>query len=391
MLGAVLILALGLRVGFGLTRAGLTDSTDEQHWDGMARVFWQQGLLHPDGGTYRPPLYPLMLAGIYQIWGHSPGAVRLWQALLGTATCWLLYRIGWRIGGETVGLVAAGLGALYPLFVFFSGVLMAETLLVFLTTLALLLALRLEEAPSAGKAAALGVALGLAGLCKPTALIWAPLLLGGWWRRSEPGWGLRGKRLAATIGGMGLAIAPWTARNALVAGCFIPISANAGMNLMIGNEKEATGTYRQGVDYWEMFARLTAPAKDPMEKERLAVREVARWIGESPLRFGRLAVRKLVYLWSPLVPEESILRNLVSALSCGPVLALGVWGTWRRRGRPEAWAIGSLMLGLSLVHAVFFAHTRFRLPIDAALLGPAAWMLQRGWSRFREKIRRAHR
>lgn len=379
----VLALALALRAGFGLTRQGLADSSDERHWDGMARVFWLEGLLHPDGGPYRPPLYPLMLAGIYQVCGHCPGAVRLWQALLGTATCWLLCRIGRRIGGETVGLIAAALGAFYPLLVFFSGVLMAETLLVFLTTAALLLALRLEAAPSAAKAALLGMVLGLAGLCKPVVLSWAPILLWGWWRRSGVGWQLRGKCLAAAAGTMGLVIAPWTARNALVTGYFVPISANTGVNLLIGNEPEATGIYRQGIDYAGMIGRLTAPVADPVRQDRLAARQVLDWILESPLRFGRLAVQKLLYLWSPLVPDESILRNLVSLFSCGPVLVLGLWGTWQRRGSPEAWAVGSLLLGLSLIHAVFFAHTRFRLPMDAALMGPAAWMLQRGWARFR--------
>ncbi|MBI2503621.1 MAG: glycosyltransferase family 39 protein [Candidatus Latescibacteria bacterium] len=380
-LWAILLLALALRAGFGLTRQGLADSSDEYHWDHLASVFWQEGILHPDGGTYRPPLYPLMLAGIYQVCGHRPDLVRLWQALLGTATCGLLYGIGRRLGGLRTGLIAAGLGACYPLFVFFTGVLMAETLLVLLTTAALLLALRLESAPTPGNAAALGGILGLAGLCKPVVLVWVPLLLWGWWRRAALGRG-RGMCLAVALGAMGLVIAPWTLRNSLLTGRLVPISANAGMNLLIGNEPEAIGIYRQGVDYLGMFMQLTASTTDLVEKERLAIREIGGWILASPWRFARLALLKLAYFWSPLVPDESILRNAISLCSCGPLLVLGLWGTWQLRRRPEAWAVGSLALGLALVHAIFFAHPRFRLPIDAALMGPAALMLERGWTRL---------
>lgn len=381
-LPGLLALALALRVGFGLMQEGLTAASDERNWDGVARAFLVSGVLHP--GTYWPPLYPLMLAGTYRVVGPHPGTVRLWQALLGTITCMLLYGIGRRIGGARVGLVAAGLGAAYPLFVFFTGVLMAETLLVFLTAAALLLALRFEAACSTARAAALGAVLGLGALCKPVVLAWVPLLLWGWWRRCGLCAGQRVARVAAVVGTMGLVIAPWTVRNALVTGFFVPISSNLGMNLMVGNEPGANGRYRNGVDYIAMFDRLTGSGH-PVERDRRAVRVVLGWVAEAPARFTGLVFRKLAWFWSPLAPDEPAHRNRVALFSSGPLLVLGLLGTIRLRGRPEARAVGSLLLGLSLVHALFFAHTRFRLPIDAALMGPAAWVLVRGWDGWRRR------
>ena len=387
MLWMVLVVALALRTLFGLNSAGLEASVDERSWDGMARAFWLSGLLHPDGGIYRPPLYPLMLAGIYQVCGRDLDMVRLWQALLGTAACALMYGIGRRIGGKRVGLIAAGLGAIYPLFVFFSAVVMAETLLVLLITAALLLALRLEAVPSAGNAAALGGVVGLAALCKPVVLAWVPLLLWGWWRRSGlQGW-LRLRYVAILVGATGIVVVPWTVRNALVEGYFVPISSNLGMNLMIGNEKEADGTYRFGIDYLSMFKQLSGAAEHQVAQDRVVARKALQWIAAEPTRFGRLAIRKLLLLWNPLVAGESALRNLIALISSGPVLVLGLWGTLQLRGRPESWLVGTLALSLSLVHMVFFVHTRFRLPIDAALIAPAAWMLERGWSRWRHGSR----
>ena len=382
-LWAALALALILRVGFGLTRDGLTASSDEQEWDGAARAFLTLGVMHPDIGAYRPPLYPLMLAGIYGVTGHAPFAARMWQALLGAATCGLLYGIGRRIGGETAGVIAAGMGAVYPLFVFFSGVLMAETLLVFLTTAVLLVSLRFEATPSFGNAVTLGILSGLSVLCKPVALAWIPLLLWGWWRRSALVYRRRMARAAAVAGAMGLTLLPWAVRNAVSSGYFVPVSSNLGMNLMIGNEPEATGVYRNEADYLGLFDRMTEPSAHPVARDRQAARQTLRWIAGSPGRFAKLAVRKLVWLWSPLVEGESAVRNLIAFFSCGPVLALGVWGTFRSRGCPEAWGVGSLLIALSVAHAVFFAHTRFRMPADAALMGPAAWMLARRWRQWR--------
>ena len=382
ILGGILLLALVLRASFGLVQTGLNHSADERNWDGMAREFWLMGLCHPDSATYRPPLYPLMLAGIYQVCGHDLLLVRLWQAFLGTALCGVFYGIGRRLGGEATGLIAAGLGAVYPLFIFFTAVFMAETLLLLLTTAAVLCALRMEEVPSVKNAASLGVVLGLAALCKPVVLAWAPFLLWGWWRRAGCRRRWRSFRLGIVLGSMVLVVAPWTGRNLLATGSFVLISSNLGMNLLVGNEPEADGQYRWGIDYLGMVDQLVPPSADAVVRDRAAARQALQWIAAEPGRFAHLVLRKFALFWSPLVAGESMGRNLLALFSCGPVLGLGLWGTWRLRKRPEGWIVATLALSLTVVHMIFFAHTRFRLPIDAALIAPAAWLLEQGVRRW---------
>jgi len=221
----------------------------------------------------------------------------------------------------------------------------------------------------------------MAGLTKPVLLAWAPLLLWGWWRRSGLGGVAKGARLAAVIGGMILVIAPWTGRNYLATGHLVPVSTNMGINLLIGHEPEATGVYREGADYLGMYDRLVLPETDPVVRDRLAVRRVAERMADDPARALKLAGRKLLLFWSPLVTGEDGWRDWIGLLSSGPLLALGLWGCWQLRGSASGWLIGSLLASLSLVHALFFAHTRFRLPIDAALVGPAALVLVERWRR----------
>jgi len=380
----VLLCALVLRIGLGLTRQGLDASTDELHWDRIAGAFLEEGMLSKRAGTYRPPLYSLLLAGTYGLCGQRPEVVRLWQALLGTVTCGLLYAFGRRLSGEWVGMLAAGMAAVYPLFVFFTGVLMAETLLDCLAAAVLVQGLRLEEAPALGRGLGLGVLLGLAGLTKPVLLAWAPLLLWGWWRRARLGRKGKGARLAAVVGGMILVTAPWSGRNYLATGHLVPVSTNMGINLLIGHEPEATGVYREGVDYLGMYDRLVQPETDPVVRDRLAVRRVGARIAADPLRALQLAGRKLFLFWSPLVTGEDGWRGWIGLLSSGPLLALGLWGCWQLRGSAGGWMVGSLLVSLSLVHALFFAHTRFRLPIDTALIGPAALALVEHWKKRTE-------
>jgi hypothetical protein len=73
-------------------------------------------------------LYPAFLAGVYAVFGHYPLAARLVQVLIsGILSTWLFYRLGKRLAGNTVGLITAGLGAVYIYFVYHDAALMTES------------------------------------------------------------------------------------------------------------------------------------------------------------------------------------------------------------------------------------------------------------------------
>jgi hypothetical protein len=105
------------------------------------------------------------------------------------------------------------------------------------------------------------------------------------------------------------------------------------------------------------------------------------WLLSDPVRTARLGLLKLAWFWGPLIPGESLPRSLAGSALYLPVLVLGMLGILRLRGTAVAWSVLSLALALSLVHALFFAHTRFRFPIDAALMAPAGWLAGRVWRR----------
>ena len=378
-LQVVLLIALIARLGFAMTRDGLTDASDEVHWDGAARAYWLSGLSHSDSGTYRPPLFPLTLAALYGLAGHHILLARLVQVAIGTLTCLIFFALGRQLGDERVGLVAALMGALYPMFVFFSGILMAEAMFTGLLVLTLWLAVSWERRDTPANSLLLGGIIGLASLCKPVMLAWLPLLLAGWLWRGAGKWRSRTIVFAAAA----IVILPWTARNAALTGHLVPISSNVGMNLLIGHEPEAMGSYRGEVDYFALARGLAPQVDDPVDLDHAMTRQVLAWTVAEPLRFVALALRKFKIFWSPIPSEDSALLAIVGLFSSGPLMVLGWAGAWRLRDRPEIWNVVTLAIALSLVHMIFFAHARFRLPVDAALIAPAAFALNYYWERWK--------
>jgi len=93
---------------------------------------------------YQAPLYPYLLAVIYAILGHNLLAVRVIQAIIGSASCALVGLAASRLFGSTrVGLAAGLMLALYAPAIFFDGLIQKSVLDVFFVCLALWLIARI--------------------------------------------------------------------------------------------------------------------------------------------------------------------------------------------------------------------------------------------------------
>jgi 4-amino-4-deoxy-L-arabinose transferase-like glycosyltransferase len=138
---------------------------------------------------------------------------RAFGLLCGATSIALMGVLGRRVGGEKLGLVAAGVCAVYPLMVIVDGALMSETAYTPLVILVLLAAF-------ARRSFLLGAAIGLAALCRSEALLLLPVLA---WPLLWPS-GL--SRVALATLGCVLVIAPWTIRNAIALDHLVPISTN---------------------------------------------------------------------------------------------------------------------------------------------------------------------
>lgn len=179
-----------------------------------------------------PPGYPIVIALIYKISGHSDRALRLFQIACETVTAVLVFLIAARLIPRSAALIAALLAAVAPQLAFRSLVLLPDSLSALPLVGAILLILKAVEDRSLRKMILAGALIGVSCWFRPDPVL-LPLFLcaallvllpRGQWRRNA----------LALIGGTVIVIAPLTIRNALVFRTFVPISLGTGVTLSEG-------------------------------------------------------------------------------------------------------------------------------------------------------------
>ncbi len=325
--------------------------------------------------TFWPPLYPLFLAGLYRMCGYHLLAARVVQALFGAVA---VVSATLAVDSATDRRVAmlTGLGmASYPPLIYFGAWLIAEALYLFLLTLFLLLAARLQAQPTYRGFAALGLLLGLSALAKPAALLLVPLVVLWVWIALPPR--QEGTRLIQCLLLVALTLAtilPWTARNYFVLGEFVLVSTNGGYTFYGANNPQAFGGHHEGFP-------PSLPGLTQAQAEREYYRRGVAWILQRPAGFGMLVLRKLTRLFSPLsvasserdypLPGAGLLKAIYTGFL---VLALAGALRWRRRWRDMA-IFYALMVHVVLGAVLFYGDLRYTLPMVPALVAFASLAL----------------
>jgi 4-amino-4-deoxy-L-arabinose transferase-like glycosyltransferase len=153
------------------------------------------------------------------------------NAALGALSVLLVFLITSRLWGRSIGLLAAGMAAVFPPLVLTSRDLLTESLFVPVVLAAVLCLLEYRRAARLGWAAAAGVLCGLAILTRnPGPVLLVPLAAGAWFLRPR----LARRSLAGPavlLGCAALVVLPWTVRNAVEFGRFIPVTTGTGYAL----------------------------------------------------------------------------------------------------------------------------------------------------------------
>jgi 4-amino-4-deoxy-L-arabinose transferase-like glycosyltransferase len=333
-----------------------------------------------DGWIIRPPLYVLFLAAIFRVAGPDVHVVKLAHALLEVGSVYLIYRIGKRHLSEQAGLIAAAIAAAYPMKIALSASLWSETFYSVLFLYALLLALR---PPSGWRSIGLGVLLGLLALTRSIASGLLPLLFfWQWWRDRH----LKAVFYQYLVMGLVMAavIAPWTIRNWVTYGAFIPIDLTGPETLWRYNQVELSEEEAR-----QHFMQIEGQA----ERQRFLTRNALRAITENPRAFLLRSGDRLAELWGW---ESFIVRWMANSrygvVSWAAILRVGwlLWSTywlvifsallgfsglWVKQ-RPLALLALLLILYYTALHAVSHSQTRHRAPFLPLLFLAAAW----GWT-----------
>jgi 4-amino-4-deoxy-L-arabinose transferase-like glycosyltransferase len=179
----------------------------------------------------RVPGYPAFLAAIFSVAGPSSRAVMFVQVFLDLTTCFVIALVAARLAPESsrrrVAIAALWFAALCPFTANYTAVLLTETLVIFLTALAMLVLIEAETRATAADGARGreprtlspwllgGVVVGFGALVRPE----TPLLLAAagwvcvsrWWR--PPDWTKLVRSGVLMAVGLLLPLLPWAARN----------------------------------------------------------------------------------------------------------------------------------------------------------------------------------
>jgi 4-amino-4-deoxy-L-arabinose transferase-like glycosyltransferase len=346
----------------------------------------------------RTPGYPLFLAACRTLLGDRPLGARLAQAMLGTFSVWLVYRLTRTLTGEpqtgveseppTVPLIAALLAAVHPFFVVMSALLLSEALFVPLMV-AVLWGLAviwnrlasdqpMDRTRSLLLPLAVGIGNGAAILVRPSWALFVPIMIGGFLYGVvlAPGWD-RPRTVAAVrvagvvLLGLALVMAPWWVRNARVYGQFVPTAVWMGASLYDGLNPAATGgsdmSFLADPEIWPL---------DELDQDRRLTRRALEFAGEHPRRVVELAVIKLGKYWCPWPHAEGQSfwpLVLAGVLAGAPLLALVGLGLWHSRRDLRAWVLlAGPLLYFCAVHLVFASSMRYRIPGEFPAMGLAA-------------------
>ena len=369
----LLLLALALRAGWGLVQptddAAIDRLPDQREYLSLGRnLLHEHALAFVDPRfdetvyAYRTPGYPAFIA----LCGGSVRAIRSVQAILDTCTVLAVFLLARQLSGNAgIALLAGAVVALNPFLIYFSGLILSETL--FTAALAWGMVLLIRRMTVAA-----GMVILLAVLVRPSALALAPILaITSIYANSSAGSayrllaGIRICLIVLTIIVLGLF--PWAYRNHRVVGSWVWTTTNAGVTLYDGFHPAASGASNQ-----RFLAGLSQlRSMNEVERSRFLSREANEWAREHPAELPRLTVAKIARTWSPLPLSAEFGRPLYRAISGSyaiPFDVLAICGLFSRRlMRGAKVLLLTPAIYFTIVHALSVGSLRYRVPVEPEL------------------------
>jgi len=383
---------------------------------GYADPFANAFIAHTGPTAWLPPLYPLLLAAIFRVFGvFTPASAWVLftiQSAFSAATALATWEIAARCFSRRVALWSAWIWALYPAAMQYAVRWPWEmTITTAIFTFTLVLALRLrgignesrppllssrtlsERSESKGEGSAsprisaqlrnwllFGLLWALIALSNSTLLIFLPvcalwILLPTLHRPHA----VRDATLAALL--FLACIAPWTLRNWQAFHAFIPLRGNLGAELYMGNGPGSNG----------LLMEFDHPFQSPEQLRLYAslgeVRYVAQrgalakaFIAAHPAHFCADVARRIYFFWAgvPHPSDEAWYNEAGRTLNFAFLSIAGLLGLALalRRRIPAAGLFAWAFLLLPIPYYLITVHARFRHPLEPLICILAVYLFQ---------------
>ncbi len=263
---------------------------DENYYYPVAEKITQGNF--EDGYVVRPPLYPLLLAGILSIFGKGFASLLVIQSILRGLVVVIVGWLAKRYFDSRTAVVSGVILAIYPLFIWTYTRFVSEIIYIPLFLLSFLLLDKALNSRRSSDTWVAGLTSGLAALARSTSFFFT-IVVAVWLvlRKAD------GRRFSPSslcnamllVAGMLVIISPWTVRNIIVHRSLILIDNTTPFNLWLITSGE---TIKQVEKEW-----LKIPSQGERQKEGYR-----RWLSHlksDPLFHIRRLPRVLAKLLSP--------------------------------------------------------------------------------------------
>jgi 4-amino-4-deoxy-L-arabinose transferase-like glycosyltransferase len=395
----VLIAAAGvgirmLDVGLAQWNVGLGQSDSSYYYlqaDLLAHGHWfvnpftfayYFGRIRPSAA--HPPLFTLTLAGADVLWDWSVNATRLLCCVIGGVGVFMVGLLGREVGGRRVGLLAAAIAAVYPVWWITDGLILSEVLYVPLVAGLLVLAFRLWHRPRIVTAVAIGVVGGLAAYTRSEGLLLLIVVAAAvlFLNRSLT-LRRRAQLLGATVLAAALTIAPWIAFNAARFNHPVYMSTNNGATIADSNCPQTYFGSKVGSFVTFCHTPKVREPGDESDVSSVLVKVGLRYARNHASRVPAVMAARVGRVWGVFHPVQTIDLDSYGKWSHGDsrlmvfsfygVAVAGVVGLVVLRRReitivPFVAAIVAVTAGAAL----FYGIIRFRVPGDVSAVVLAA-------------------
>ena len=355
-------------------------------------LFYVEGIVAPS--AEHPPLWPMVLSVTSWLGGTGFEAHRVTGCVLGALVIVVVGLLGRRAGGDRVGLLAAGIAAVYPTLVAADGSLMSETLYGLIVGVALLVALRLADRPGVPLALVLGVLIGLSALTRAEGLLFLVLLAlpACLVRRRALGTGRALAAVAAACVGAALVIAPWTLRNLDAFDQPVLISVNDSTVLAGANCDQSYSGPDTG--FWILGCLAERkPGGNEAKQAEIWREQGTDYIRDHTGDLPRVAAIRVLRTWDLWQPRRQVgfaegRDRTVQEIGTGVyllMLPLAVVGAVLLRRRPFLlYVLLTPALAATISSMAGYGLPRFRHAAELALVVLVAVALERGFAAVRE-------
>ncbi len=338
--------------------------------------------------AWTSPTYPLLLAGIFELFGAYTFATYLTAALLNivfaTLTTIPLFFAARKVGGPKLAAAAAWLWVLFPNAILLTYESMWEECLAALLAAGILWAtFALAENGSVRRWCGYGLLWGLTLMTSPALASVLPFLL-GWlvYRERRKGSGRLGPKAfakpALSVAVAILCCIPWTVRNYRIFHSFVPLRSTLGLQLWLGNNPQAKPIWLGHLHPINNAAQQAEYVRmGEVAYMRHKLHEALRYMLTHPRREAWLVGRRFLALWAggTPYPVRDLLGHhslwfryvLLFNLLAGIGAAAGIYALFRRRS-PYAFPLACFPLIYPWAYYLTLVEPRYGLPMEPVVL-----------------------